>query len=280
MERLTRLGTVIAAFFACFLAAGTGVAATGEQLCRQLEAELAAASSVGDAPPYGNTTRQWPSNTRSCGRRIAGPRCRLWVFAVEIRPWPLRLAQCHDPRMERNLEALWSKRTELAETSNAPTVRARLLASLEGNGCRDGTEPPLQVLPPMEDAGLNPSPLEQMLDDGTEQQDIPEEHILRDPRRRDRSRPIERTRHVRRRSGALRPALPRQHHHAGRRLDVSPDEAASARRAQGQGRRASVPSRPRRGNRSASSGPEESPVRATLNGMNNALPLRPVFSLT
>ena len=184
MERLTRLGTVIAAFFACFLAAGTGVAATGEQLCRQLEAELAAASSVGDAPPYGeydkamaiqhSELRKAHQQARDAGcgsSRSKSGRGRCGSLNVMIQ------------RMERNLEALWSKRTELAETSNAPTVRARLLASLEGNGCRDGTEPPLQVLPPMEDAGLNPSPLEQMLDDGTEQQDIPEEHILRDPRR-------------------------------------------------------------------------------------------------
>ena len=124
MERLTRLGAVIAAFFACFLVAGTDVAATGEQLCRQLEAELAAASSAGDAMSYGEYDE--------------------------------------------------------AIATAAPTVRARLLASLEANGCRDGTEPQQQVLPPMEDAGLDPSPLEQMLDDGTGQQDIPEEQMLRD----------------------------------------------------------------------------------------------------
>ena len=52
-------------------------------------------------------------------------------------------------------------------------------------------------------------------------------------------------------------------------------ERQPARRAQGQGRRARVPSRPSSGNRSASSGPEASPVSASRSGMNSALPLRP-----
>ena len=42
---------------------------------------------------------------------------------------------------------------------------------------------------------------------------------------------------------------------------------AGRRGAQDQGRRASVPSRPSRGNRSESSGPEASPVSASLSGM-------------
>lgn len=43
---------------------------------------------------------------------------------------------------------------------------------------------------------------------------------------------------------------------------VGPDQVAAARRAQGQGRRAGVPPRPRGGDRSASTGPQESPVGA------------------
>ena len=69
----------------------------------------------------------------------------------------------------------------------------------------------------------------------------------------------------RRRSGCIRPAT-----------TTLPPSGET----QGQGRRASVPSRPRSGNRSASSGPEASPVSASLSGMNSALPLRPVVSLT
>ena len=48
---------------------------------------------------------------------------------------------------------------------------------------------------------------------------------------------------------------------------------AAVRRAQDQGRRASVPSRPSRGNRSESSGPEESPVSASRSGMIERLAL-------
>src|SRR5262245_66244284 len=44
MARLTRLGAVTGALFSCFLLTGIDVAAAGEQLCRQIEAELAAAS--------------------------------------------------------------------------------------------------------------------------------------------------------------------------------------------------------------------------------------------
>ena len=75
----------------------------------------------------------------------------------------------------------------------------------------------------------------------------------------------------------------RKHHHIRRacrsnrrRCVIAPtDPIASARRKEGQGRRAKVFARPRRGNRSASSGPEGRPVSASLSGMNNALPLRP-----
>lgn len=81
------LGAMIAALFACCLVAGTDVAAAGEQICRQLEAELAAASLA---------------------------------------------------------------------AGNSATVRARLLASLEAHGCRDGSELQQEVVPPMEDADQNP----------------------------------------------------------------------------------------------------------------------------
>ena len=83
-------------------------------------------------------------------------------------------------------------------------------------------------------------------------------------------------------------AFVRKHHHIRRacrsnrrRCVIAPtDPIASARRKEGQGRRPKVFARPRRGNRSASSGPEGRPVSASLSGMNNALPLRSVFSLT
>ena len=72
--------------------------------------------------------------------------------------------------------------------------------------------------------------------------------------------------------------------HAGHRNPYDGDSTGRSRARcgwpQGQGRRASVPSRPSRGNRSASSGPDASPVSASRSGMKRALPLRPVASFT
>ena len=81
-------------------------------------------------------------------------------------------------------------------------------------------------------------------------------------------------------ANAGRRARPRGDQAAFRQAGDVAGVRAAAGPAQGQGRRASVPSRPSSGNRSASSGPEDSPVRASLSGMNSALPLRPVASLT
>jgi hypothetical protein len=173
-ERGAGLSAVDAALIAglSFL---TNPAFAGVELCRQLEAQLQAASVDGDPPLYVRYDRAVAAQREQL-RRVTGQArsigCGVSAFAAgRNRCGVLNLTI---ERMERNLAALEVRRGQLAESEHSSGPRARLLALLDANGCRDSAMTGERVPPPLDD-GLGHSPLDQFIDDGTEETDFPDE---------------------------------------------------------------------------------------------------------
>ena len=125
------------------LAAGTVLAAVSTQtaiaasrLCRQLEAELASASrpSAAQLRRYDTAIDKQRGQIRKARNRRENAGCGRALFRnsrAECGALNTKLE-----RMERNLEALQRKRRELTG-ENSGQARARIVASLDANGCRE-----------------------------------------------------------------------------------------------------------------------------------------------
>ena len=125
-----------AACGALLLLAGPAVA--GGRVCRQLEAELASLGSGGGSGKAGKYDRlvaaqeNQISAARSRARR-AGCGFSLLSNGPEM-CGPLK---AHIDKMERNLDALQRKRSQVAGGGSSRRDRQRILASLDANDCRD-----------------------------------------------------------------------------------------------------------------------------------------------
>ena len=115
-------------------AVSTQTATAASRLCRQLEAELASAS----RPPaaqirrYDTAIDKQRGQIRKARDRRQGAGCGRALF----RNSECGVLNTKLERMERNLEALQRKRREL-NSENFGQARARIVASLDANGCRE-----------------------------------------------------------------------------------------------------------------------------------------------
>ena len=139
MQGLKRFVAMIAAIAVC-LVLHTGAALADERLCRQLEAQLAALSPGGGGGAqyrkYDKAIATQRDQLRQARGRARASGCGFSLFGGGGGSGCARLNRTID-RMERNLSALQSKRTQLAGAGGMKRQRNRLLASLDANGCRD-----------------------------------------------------------------------------------------------------------------------------------------------
>ena len=139
MQGLKRFVAMIAAIAVC-LVLHTGAALADERLCRQLEAQLAALSPGGGGGAqyrkYDKAIATQRDQLRQTRGRARASGCGFSLFGGGGGSGCARLNRTID-RMERNLSALQSKRTQLAGAGGMKRQRNRLLASLDANGCRD-----------------------------------------------------------------------------------------------------------------------------------------------
>ncbi|MCV3208511.1 DUF2865 domain-containing protein [Mesorhizobium sp. YC-39] len=159
--RLTRAATLLAAL------ALSGFAITQPQaasrICRQLEADLASASRGGGKPAL---LRKYDDAIVRQRQQIAKARnqsgCGFSLFGRNENACAALDATLN--RMNANLEALETKRAQLAG-GGSRRDRARILASLDANGCRDDAVAPKRA--PLREANRedgNGTLLDQFLD--------------------------------------------------------------------------------------------------------------------
>ncbi|GLS38756.1 hypothetical protein GCM10010869_43530 [Mesorhizobium tianshanense] len=113
------------------------------RVCRQLEADLAAASRGGGGKPallrkYDDAIVRQREQISKAGHQSDRAGCGFSLFERNRNACAALDAMLD--RMNANLDALQVKRAELAG-GGSRRDRARILASLDANGCRDGNEP-------------------------------------------------------------------------------------------------------------------------------------------
>ena len=137
LNRLTR----IIAFLAIGLSLGTVsviTASADARICSQLEAELASAGigerSSAQVKKYDIAVDRQRGEIQKARARARGERCSPSLFGDGSSKCGALNTKIE--RMERNLEALQRKRAQLA-SGKAGRARARIMAALDANGCRD-----------------------------------------------------------------------------------------------------------------------------------------------
>jgi hypothetical protein len=121
-----------------FPGAGIDSANAASRACRQLETELASASSGGRASPM--QIRKYDSAIARQGAEIAKARSRARSSGCGFSLFGSNVAACATlnasmERMNANLDTLRSQRTKLA-TGGSRRDRARIMAALDARGCR------------------------------------------------------------------------------------------------------------------------------------------------
>lgn len=136
-ESLKRLIATLAVASLCVFL-GAGAAFADARLCRQLEAQLAALSPGGGGGAqyrkYDKAVAAQRAQLRQARSQARGAGCGFSLFGGGGG----RCAGLNRTidKMERNLSALQSKRTQLSGNSGSRRQRNRLLASLDANDCR------------------------------------------------------------------------------------------------------------------------------------------------
>ncbi|SFO78177.1 Protein of unknown function [Mesorhizobium sp. NFR06] len=134
--KLTHLVALVAALAGSAVAATESGAASG--VCRQLEAELAASRGDGGGPAlvrkYDDAIARQREQLAKARGRASDANCGFTLFSRNV-------SQCAGinasiQRMNTNLDALQAKRERLA-AGGTRRDRARILAALDANGCRD-----------------------------------------------------------------------------------------------------------------------------------------------
>lgn len=144
LRRATALGAVA-------LAIATAVPAFAEsRLCRQLEAELAAAANPGGSAAlrkYDDAIARQRDELIKARRQARGQKCGFSLLGNGVKQCAALNATIE--KMAINLEALQRKRSQLA--GGGENSRARLLASLDANGCRDDAVAERRLPPAIDD---------------------------------------------------------------------------------------------------------------------------------
>ncbi|MBU2191713.1 MAG: DUF2865 domain-containing protein [Alphaproteobacteria bacterium] len=126
----------------CAALAGSALpTAAASRVCRQLEAELAAtykptASSAQLRRQDGSIGKQ-REQLQLARKRARQEGCGFSLFGRGDKKCAALNGKIE--KMERNLDALQRKRTQMARGSSGGKSRAKIIAALDANGCRDGT---------------------------------------------------------------------------------------------------------------------------------------------
>lgn len=139
--KLTRAAALLGALALSGFAVTQSQAAS--RVCRQLEADLAAVSRGGGGKPallrkYDDAIVRQREQIAKASRQSDRAGCGFSLF--ERNRNACAALETTLDRMNANLDALQVKRAELAG-GGSRRDRARILASLDANGCRDGNEP-------------------------------------------------------------------------------------------------------------------------------------------
>lgn len=133
------------------LAAAPGAQAFADsRLCRQLEAELAAAANPGGSvalAKYDDAIARQRDELIRARRQARGQKCGFSLLGNGVKQCAALNAMIE--KMAINLEVLQRKRGELAG-SGGKKSQARLLASLDANGCRDDAVAERRLPPPID----------------------------------------------------------------------------------------------------------------------------------
>ncbi|MEX0346781.1 MAG: DUF2865 domain-containing protein [Rhizobiaceae bacterium] len=126
----------------CALVFTSSIAEAQSRLCRQLEAQLATASSRGNSAQFrkydravktqGDQIRKARRNARRAGCKTSG----ISLFGVNGNSRQCRSLVSTINRMERNLAQLERRRARY-DRGGSSAVRLQILARIEANGCRD-----------------------------------------------------------------------------------------------------------------------------------------------
>ena len=126
----------------CAALAGSALpTAAASRVCRQFEAELAAtykptASSAQLRRQDGSIGKQ-REQLQLARKRARQEGCGFSLFGRGDKKCAALNGKIE--KMERNLDALQRKRTQMARGSSGGKSRAKIIAALDANGCRDGT---------------------------------------------------------------------------------------------------------------------------------------------
>jgi hypothetical protein len=141
------------------LAVATAAPALADsRLCRQLEAELAAATNPGGSAAlakYDDAIARQRDELLKARRQARGQRCGFSLLGNGVKQCAALNATIE--KMAINLEALQRKRSQLA--GGGENSRERLLASLDANGCRDDAVAERRLPPPIDNAEDTPDRL-------------------------------------------------------------------------------------------------------------------------
>ncbi len=146
--KLTRVAALLGAVALPAIALGQPQPAS--RFCRQLEADLAAASGGGKPAlvrKYDDAISRQREQLSKARDRSRDASCGFSLFSRNVNECAALNATID--RMNANLDALESKRARLAG-GGSRRDRARILAALDANGCRGGTVAPRRA--PMQEA--------------------------------------------------------------------------------------------------------------------------------
>lgn len=156
--RQTVVRAIMVAVIASAAASGAPALADS-RLCRQLEAELAAAADRGGsaaASRYDEAIARQRDELVKARRQARDWRCSFSLLGNGLRQCAVLNATIE--KMAINLEALQHKRSQLAGRVNESS-RERLLASFDANGCRNDAVAERALPPPIEDGENAPDRL-------------------------------------------------------------------------------------------------------------------------
>ncbi|HEV2900241.1 MAG TPA: DUF2865 domain-containing protein [Pseudaminobacter sp.] len=153
-RRTLRRAIALAAVALAVAAAAPALA--DARLCRQLEAQLAAAANPDGSAAlykYDDAIARQRDELIKARRQARGQRCGFSLLGNGVKQCAALNATIE--KMALNLEALQRKRGQLAG-GDGENSRARLLASLDANGCRDGAVAGRPLPPPLDGEATEP----------------------------------------------------------------------------------------------------------------------------
>ncbi|MEI9412854.1 DUF2865 domain-containing protein [Mesorhizobium salmacidum] len=156
--------------------AAVGEPQAASRVCRQLEADLAAASRGGGGGPA--LVRKYDAAIERQREQISKARGQANSAGCGFSLFSRNINQCAGlnatiERMNANLDSLQAKRAQLAGGGGSRRDRGRILAALDANDCRDDAVAPRRALPQEanREEGANANLFDQLFGGGNRQID-------------------------------------------------------------------------------------------------------------